>query len=182
MITVISSTNRKGSNSLFFSAYYAEILKKHSNEDVKLLDLSEIPMAWYENETFSADGQHPEFRKIQEEFIIPAQRFAFIIPEYNGSFPGVVKLFLDNCSLYMMKESFKIGTKKSLLAGISSGRAGNLRGMEHFTGILNYLNINVLANKLPISSVGAMLDENGKITDESTKKLIEAQVLDFLSK
>jgi chromate reductase, NAD(P)H dehydrogenase (quinone) len=180
MITVISSTNRKGSNSIKIAKHYVQLLEKHSTEEVKLLDLETIPMSWYENEGLKADHHHPELKKIQEDCIIPAERFVFIIPEYNGSFPGVLKLFIDACSLYKMGESFKVGTKKALLAGVASGRAGNLRGLEHFSGVLNYLNVIVMPNRLPISSVHALFDESGAVKDESTLKVTEMQVVDFL--
>jgi NAD(P)H-dependent FMN reductase len=182
MITVISSTNRVGSNSLKIAKHYVQLLQTQSaeNEEVRLLDLANIPMSFYENETLSGDSQHPELRKIQEDFIIPADRFVFVIPEYNGSFPGVLKMFIDVCSVYMMKESFKIGTKKALLVGVASGRSGNLRGLEHFTGVLNYLNIIVLPNHLPISSVHKLMDSEGNVTDADTIKATEGQVVDFL--
>ncbi len=180
MITVISGTNRMDSNSLKVAKHYVQLLEKHSTEEVKLLDLATIPMIWYENEGMKADNHHPELKKIQEDCIIPAERFVFIIPEYNGSFPGVLKLFIDACSMHKMSESFKVGIKKALLAGVASGRAGNLRGLEHFTGVLNYLNVIVLPNRLPISSVHTLFNEHGVISDESTLKVSEIQVLDFL--
>ena len=65
--------------------------------------------------------------------------------------------------------------------GVSSGRAGNLRGMDHLTGILNYLGIHVHPNKLPISSVLGLLNEQGHIKDEMTIKVIDKQIKDVLS-
>ncbi len=182
MITVISGTNRVGSNTLKIAKHYVQLLQKNSAEaeEIRLLDLANIPLSYYENDTLAGDSQHPELRKIQEDFIIPADRFVFVIPEYNGSFPGVLKMFIDVCSVYMMKESFKIGTKKALLVGVASGRSGNLRGLEHFSGVLNYLNVIVLPNHLPISSVHKLMDSEGNVTDADTVKATEAQVVDFL--
>lgn len=180
MITVISSTNRKDSNSIKIAQHYYNVLKNNTLEEVKLLDLCDIPLAWYENDTLKKDTQHPELRLIQEKFMIPADKFVFIIPEYNGGCPGVLKLFIDACSVYMMLETFKIGTKKAMLVGVASGRAGNTRGLDQFTGILNYLNVSVLPNQLPISSVHKLLDSEGNVTDEATIKVVEAQIDAFL--
>ena len=180
MITVISSTNRKDSNSTKIAQHYYNVLKNNTLEEVKLLDLYDIPLAWYENDILKKDTQHLELRKIQEEFMISADKFVFIIPEYNGSFPGILKLFIDACSVYMMLETFKIGTKKAMLVGVASGRAGNVRGLDQFAGILNYLNVSVMPNLLPISSVHKLMDNEGNLTDEATLKVVQGQIDAFL--
>jgi chromate reductase, NAD(P)H dehydrogenase (quinone) len=180
MITIISSTNRDGSNSSHIAKHYYNLLKNNTLEEVSLVDLKDIPLSWYENNGFKKENQHPELRKIQEQYMIPAEKFVFVIPEYNGSFPGVLKLFIDACSINMMTETFKIGTKKAMLVGVASGRAGNLRGLDQFTGVLNYLNVSVLPNRLPISTVGKLIDADGNVTDEGTKLAVQAQVESFL--
>ena len=69
--------------------------------------------------------------------------------------------------------------KKVALAGVASGRAGNLRGMDHLTGILNYLGMHVHPNKLPISSVLTLMNSEGELVEENTLKVIEKQLVDF---
>ena len=69
---------------------------------------------------------------------------------------------------------------KACLVGVSTGRAGNLRGMEHLTNILNYLKINVYHNKLPISRVDTLLDAQGNLMDTDTLKVIDIQLEGFL--
>ncbi len=75
----------------------------------------------------------PEFIKIENEILIPTQKFIFIIPEYNGTFPGVLKAMIDNSDI---KKAWY--HKKALLTGVSTGRAGNLRGMDHLSASLHY--------------------------------------------
>ncbi|MBK8506337.1 MAG: hypothetical protein IPL46_31525 [Saprospiraceae bacterium] len=43
--------------------------------------------------------------------------------------------------------------KKARLTGVSTGRVGNLHGMEHLTNILNYLQVVVFLNRLLLSSI-----------------------------
>ena len=69
---------------------------------------------------------------------------------------------------------------KACLVGVSTGRAGNLRGMDDLTNILNYLKINVYHNKLPISRVDTLLDAKGNLTDTETQKVIDIQLEGFL--
>jgi NAD(P)H-dependent FMN reductase len=120
-------------------------------------------------------GKHSEkFQQLLQEYIIPAEKFVFVVPEYNGSYPGILKLFID-----AVHPDVNRG-KKAALVGVSSGRAGNLRGMDHLTGVLHYLGIYVHPNKLPVSSVLALLNEKGAIKDENTIKVLEKQIGEFI--
>ncbi len=65
-------------------------------------------------------AEPPGFLKIENEILIPTQKFIFIIPEYNGTFPGVLKAMIDNSDIIRYH-------KKAILTGVSSGRAGNFK-------------------------------------------------------
>ena len=67
-----------------------------------------------------------------------------------------------------------------MLTGVSTGRAGNLRGMDHLASVLNYLKVMVHHNQLPISSVDKLMDEEGHFTDPNTLKAINLQLDEFL--
>lgn len=69
--------------------------------------------------------------------------------------------------------------KDACLVGIADGRAGNLRGMEHLTGILNYLKMHVYHDKLPISVVNKVMDEHGNFNEEQLR-VCNKQVEGFL--
>ena len=71
--------------------------------------------------------------------------------------------------------------KKALLTGVSTGRAGNLRGMDQVTGILNYMKMIVHPNKLPISVIDKVMTEDGTITDQITLLAIDQQVDEFIN-
>ncbi len=98
------------------------------------------------------------------------------MPEYNGSFPGILKTMIDNTDI----KSCWWG-KKALLTGIADGRAGNLRGLDHMTGILQYLRMNVFWDKLPLSRINDEIGENGDLLMPATNQVIDAQVEAFLA-
>jgi chromate reductase len=175
MITVISSTNRKGSLSSIVAQYAFSCFQKESSE-VQFLDLAEIPLDFIHEQMYKTGSV--DFHRIQDKYIVDADKLFFVIPEYNGSFPGILKAFIDACSVRKYKESFH-GGKKAALLGISSGRAGNLRGLEHFTGVLNYLQISVMPPNQPLGSIDKIV-ENGFVVDPDTMKTIENQVKRFL--
>ena len=119
--------------------------------------------------------RNPAFEKVESEKIIPARKFIFVSPEYNGSIPGVLKAMFDISDI-----SKAWWGKKALLTGISTGRAGNLRGMDHLTGILHFLKVVVHPNKLPISLVDKLSDDKGLIVDEPTLRAINTQLDEFI--
>ncbi len=137
MYTIISGTNRPHSNTIVVASQYQRSLQQ-KGISATLLSL----------EGLNVLERNPEFRKIEEEILAPTQKFIFISPEYNGSIPGVLKCVFDISDI---KKTW--WGKKALLTGVSTGRAGNLRGMEHLTGILHYMKVVVHPNKLPISVV-----------------------------
>src|SRR5436190_3131490 len=83
--TIISGTNRIGSQTEKVAAEYRRILRKKCI-DAGILSLMDIDVLC----------RTPAFLKIEEEILIPTQKFIFIIPEYNGTFPGVLKAMIDN--------------------------------------------------------------------------------------
>ena len=176
MITVISGTNRKNSECLKFARLYFEMLKESTEEEVKLLALEHIPYDWFFPEMYTR--QAPSLKRLQDEYILPATKFVFVTPEYNGSFPGAVKLFIDACTVRKYTSNFK--GKKAALVGIATGRAGNLRGMEHLTGVLNFLGTVVMPDKLPISRISDLKDGEGDVIDEGTLEAMRIHALEFL--
>jgi chromate reductase, NAD(P)H dehydrogenase (quinone) len=54
-----------------------------------------------------------------------------------------------------------------------------VRGMDHLTNILNYLEVRVLPFKVPVSRVLSIVSE-GIIKDEDTKKTLEKQAEKFI--
>ncbi len=165
MITIVSGTNRPGSNTQKVANAYFHLLKD-LHVDCKLLSL----------ETHTVHTRNVDFEHIEKEFLIPAQKIIFIFPEYHGSFPGILKLMIDNSDVPKCYHN-----KKVLLTGVSSGRAGNLRGMEHLTGSLMHMKMIVHPNRLPISLVDKLTYANNVLTDENTLTLINDQIQSFLS-
>jgi len=165
MITIISGTNRSGSKTLDFATSFLEMVSE-MGEDVQLLDLSTLAPEWLFSGMYDKSKMTPELLDIQKRFVLDTDAFVVFAPEYNGSFPGMVKLFIDAISVNEYPRNFK--NKTFALVGISSGRAGNLRGIDHLADIIAHMGGWVLPNKLPLSGVDALLDEKGNVTDAAT--------------
>ena len=143
---------------------YQKILSEKT-ENVALLSL--------ENKEVWERGQ--SMIDLEQQYLIPAEKFVFIMPEYNASFPGILKVMMDNSDI---KKCWWY--KKAMLVGLSDGRAGNLRGIEHMTSILHYMKVNVLYNKLLLSKIKEEIDADGNLLKAETKALIEQQADEFI--
>lgn len=165
MITIISGTHRPGSNTQKVALIYQQLLKE-KGKNTHILSLEGLNIL----------RRDADFEKIEQEILIPSKAFIIIAPEYNGSFPGTLKLLIDAC-----KPPVVWHNKKVLLTGVSSGRAGNLRGMDHLTGIFNHIKITVHPNKLPLSGINNLLTETGIFKDEATLMAINQQLEEFLA-
>ncbi|TKC07952.1 NAD(P)H-dependent oxidoreductase [Pedobacter polaris] len=172
MITIISGTNRPASNTLKVAKYYQKELVKKGLE-TNLLNLQDLPETLIGSDLY---GKRSEaFQKIQD-LVSATTKFLFVIPEYNGSFPGVLKVFIDACAF---PESFY--DKKACLVGISSGKYGNIRGIEHFNGVCAYLHLNVMPLRLHIASIKTELDQQEGFFKEDTLQFVNQQIGKFIN-
>ncbi|HEY4322450.1 MAG TPA: NADPH-dependent FMN reductase [Mucilaginibacter sp.] len=172
MVTIISGTNRPNSSTLKLAQYYKKRLLE-KGLDANLLPLTELPGRLIETDLYG--NRSREFESIQD-IITKTQKFLFIMPEYNGSFPGVLKTFIDACSF---PESFY--EKKAALTGLSSGKYGNIRGIDHFTGICHYLHLNVMPLKIHIAAINKEFDESGNLFKKDTVQFTDEQMDKFIA-
>lgn len=164
MYTIISGTNRTGSNTLKVAKEYQRLLKEKGIE-AGLLSLEGLNLL----------ERDKNFERIENDIITPTDKFLFIVPEYNGSYPGALKLLFDTGKSHAIWWH-----KKALITGVSTGRAGNLRGMEHLAGVLNHLKITVYPDMQPLSVVDKLMDASGKFTDANTVAIINNQLDHFI--
>ncbi len=177
MITVISGTNRPGSKTLLFARHYAEQLRT-LGQDSQLLDLAEVEHGFFTREMYDPAAMHPTLVELQRDLVLGADKLAIFVPEYNGSYPGVLKLFIDGISVNEYARNFR--GKRIALIGVSSGRAGNLRGMDHLADTLAHMGGWVLPNRLPLSGVDALVDTEGRVTDDGTSSVLLQQAQELI--
>lgn len=168
MTTIIASTNRPDSYTLKVADYYLRELKK-LDINTSLLSLTNLPEGLIHPDMYKSCKL--DSFKATQDLISRTEKFIFIIPEYNGSFPGILKLLIDSCSF---PDSFS--GKKAILTGISTGKYGNIRGVDHFTGVCHYLQMHVMPLKLHIPSIHREIDESGNFVNAETLKYVNLQI------
>lgn len=173
MITIISGTNRLDSVSSQIALYYQQILRNKGVE-AQILDLATLPQDFIYSALYENTGQNTEFNTFQE-VIDATERFVFIIPEYNNSFPGVLKAFIDG-----LRYPSSFDGKKGALVGISSGAQGAGLALSHFTDILHYLGMNVIPLKPKLSRIEKNFMDN-QLSNSLYKELLQKQADQLLS-
>ncbi len=172
MLTLVIGTNRPNSKSIEIAKYYQNILTE-KNVDFQTIDLTQLPADFTETALYSNNGKNQVFNILRAK-IETGSKFLFFIPEYNGSFPGVLKAFIDGQGY-----PNPLNHKKAALVGFGDGTMGGALAVSHFTDILNYLGVSVLAQKIKIPSLKKNFVE-GQITDATLQKFINEQIDLFL--
>lgn len=166
MITIIAGTNRPDSNSEKIANFYNNLI----SEESQVLALQDLPNDFVFADTYGEGSS--EFNQIVTDKIVNSDKFIFVIPEYNGGFPGVLKAFIDA----VPPKEFH--NKKAALVGLSSGHTGALRPMDQFSDILHYLKVEVLSAKPKLSGIESLLSD-GQLTDERSLSLLHDQIERF---
>lgn len=170
MITLICATHRPKNQTQQVVKKYADILRQEG-QSVSIFEMDELPEDFLVQNTI---GQDPEgLDHIIGAKIIPAKKLVVVAPEYNGSYPGLFKAFIDAVPPKIWRG------KKVALVGVASGRAGNLRGMDHLTDVFHHLRAEVFSLKVPISKLDSLMS-NGELDDSDTLKILREQAREFV--
>lgn len=168
MITLISGTNRPSSRSRAMADLYASKLEARKVA-YHIIDLAELPADFIVSAMYKNSGKNEEFNQLTK-VITDSEKFVFVVPEYNSSFPGVLKAFIDALSYPC---PFK--DKKGALIGLSSGMQGSGLALSHLTDILHYLGMHIMAMKLKFAHIEKNFD--GKIiTSDLYNDLMEEHI------
>lgn len=173
MITLVSGTNRPNSVTRQIVNIYQQMLMDR-NVPSEIIDLVDLPDDFITSALYSKSGKNEAFNPIRQK-MLDAEKYVFFVPEYNGSFPGILKTFIDGLSY---PHTFK--GKKCAMVGISSGVQGSVLAMSHLTDVFNYSKMHVLAEKPKLLKIENHL-ENGKLINPLFKSLLDEQIESFLA-
>ena len=171
MLALIQGSNRRGNATTAVVRALADRLATGGRE-VRTVDLVGLPADVLHADMYASGVEHAWLAGA-EATLKAADGWLFAFPEYNGSYPGALKLFVDALSVRDYEGLF--GGRVAALVGTASGRSGNVKGMEHFTSILQYVGTTVMPGALPVSGIDALLDEGrARIADAATVAALEA--------
>jgi chromate reductase, NAD(P)H dehydrogenase (quinone) len=128
-IVIISGTNRLGSLTLPLARQVAEFYRGLGAQAI-IIDLAELPLDVLGPGAYAAKpaGFAP-FAKC----VLSAAGLVFVVPEYNGGVPGVLKHFID---LLPFPEALQ--DKPVCFVGLAAGEWGALRPVEQLMQVAIY--------------------------------------------
>ncbi|MFQ3224695.1 MAG: chromate reductase [Lentimonas sp.] len=170
MITLVVGTNRPHASSRKI-AIELKALYEDLGVEVTLLDLADLPAEIFHP---GAYGEKPAAFTPFVDAVLGADGLHVVTPEYNGGFPGVLKLFID---ILPFPESFE--GRAVAFIGVAAGQFGALCPVEQLQQIFGYRNASLFPNRVFIPAVHTVLNEAGQLTDAKLIERLAAQAKGF---
>jgi len=167
MIKIIVGTNRQNSVSKQIAEIVQKILLEKGAES-EILELTDLPSDFIETALYENNGKNEAYNAFHKR-LASGKKFIFIVPEYNGSFPGILKTFIDGMTY---PNTFR--NKKAAMIGISSGVGGGGIALSHLTDIFHYLGMHVLALKPKLAKIEQNMSDN-LLTNKLYIELLHSQ-------
>ncbi|MCC5943119.1 MAG: NAD(P)H-dependent oxidoreductase [Balneolaceae bacterium] len=168
-VHILSGTDRPGSNALKVSRYATNMMAERANTE--LFSLEQFPLADVAGGVY---GNAPQSVKDFNEKFMDADGFLFVIPEYNGGFPGILKVFVDYLPFPKALQRVPVS-----VIGEADGTFGALRPVEQFEQILTYRKAIIYPERMFIQNVNSTFDEKKGLKSEKLQKLFEKQLRCF---
>ncbi len=168
-ILIISGTNRPDSSALKI-ARIVQRLYERAGVAADLFSLCDLPREIFEPAAYAV--RPPAFAPIQQR-ILDAPGLHIVTPEYNGSFPGVLKYFID-----MLKFPESFDRKPVAFIG-EAGSWGALRAVEQLQLVFGYRNAHIYPERVFITTVKDQLNEQGDLRDAALHERLARQVTGF---
>ncbi len=138
------------------------------------VELGDVPM--YNDDLFP---DVPESVKRLKRDIETADAVLFVSPEYNRSFPAVLKNAIDWGTRPYGQNAF--AAKPGGLVGASPGPAGASAGQNHLKSVLNVVDVVLMGQpEVYFHYRPELFGEDGSVTDEHTRAFLERYVSRFV--
>jgi chromate reductase, NAD(P)H dehydrogenase (quinone) len=171
MITIIAGTDRANSNTLKVAKIAQSILEK-GGEKTEMIDLSQLPPNLFQPSNYGAKS--PEFAPYQK-MILETDGILNIVPEYNGSYPGAIKYFID-----LLKFPESLHRKPAGFIGLAAGIFAGVRAVEHLEMVYSYREANLFGQRVFIPKVRDKISADGKdLTDKFLSDMMNAMLENF---
>jgi len=171
MICIISGTNRPDSQTFKVAKLFESLFQK-AGAKTDFLDLKNLPAALFTPEAYAT--KPAEFEVFSEK-VLKSHGLFVVTPEYNGSFPGVLKTFIDHLKF---PQSFE--RRPVAFCGVAAGMWGALRSVEQLELIFKYRNAFTFSERIFLPKIHEQFDEQNNFKIPLTKTLVDSQVKNFI--
>jgi NAD(P)H-dependent FMN reductase len=152
-IPVILGTTRKGRMSAHAARFVFEEVQRREGVKSALIDIAQLSLP-------TSDAGEAIKDRIISDALTFADALVIVSPEYNHSFPGLLKHVLDG----YLKEYIH---KAVGIVGVSAGPFGGVRGIQDLLPVMRELGLVTIFWDVTIGNVGKVFDESGRLLDEA---------------
>jgi chromate reductase, NAD(P)H dehydrogenase (quinone) len=154
--------------------------------EVTLIDLKDFPLPLFDQDLEAGHGM-PENGKKLKKLFIDHDGLLIASPEYNSSFPAVVKNAIDWVSRPAPGEPSLVAFrgKVATLMSASPGALGGLRALVHVRSILGNIGVIVLPDQIAVTQAQEAFNPDGTLKDTKRQAGIEGlgrTLAEFLAK
>ncbi len=166
-LAIISGSARTGRLAPTVTAWIAELVAQHGDFAADVIDLADAELP------DSLDPAAPQTVALRP-LLAEADAFVIVVPEYNRSFPGILKTAID--SFNKEWQAKPVG-----FVSYGLGGSGGLRAVEQLRSVFAELHATCVRDTVALPRVRGLLDESGKllanVDRDGAAKLMLDQIL-----
>jgi NAD(P)H-dependent FMN reductase len=152
-IPVILGTSRKGRASVHAARLLADLLNRRVGVRSEVIDIATLPLPVDDAGEAIKDARFAAA-------ISAADGLVIVAPEYNHSFPGLLKHALDSClSEYIHKA---VG-----LVGVSAGPFAGIRVVQSLLPVMRELGLVTIFWDINVGQVSKVFADDGRLLDDA---------------
>jgi chromate reductase, NAD(P)H dehydrogenase (quinone) len=167
---IVAGTNRPASNAARVADHLLGLYRE-LGAAAEVFSLSAMPPECFTPDAYAR--KPAPFLEVQAK-VLAAPGLHVVTPEYNGSYAGVLKVFID---LLKFPESFE--HKPVAFVGEASGEWGGLRAVEHLQQVFAYRNAHLFPPRVFINRVHTRF-QGDALTDADLADRLRKQVEGFV--
>lgn len=171
-LKIISGTDRPDSYALRISRYLKRRYGEMNDVVSEIIDLQDFPLGEVGGGLYGKDL--PEIEKFNKP-VLAADGLVLVCPEYNGGYPGILKLFIDYLPFPAALER-----KPVCFVGEANGAFGALRAVEQLQQVFGYRNAYIFPERVFIPRVKKNFDGEEGIKEPFQQELLESQIRNFV--
>lgn len=173
-LQIISGSDRPNANALDIATYLKRRYEALDDYEINagIINLQHFPTAAVEGGKYGS--KTPQEVKDFSRPLLLADGLVVVCPEYNGGYPGILKLFID-----YLPFPEALDKKPVAFVGEANGVFGALRAVEQLQQVVGYRNAHVFPERVFISRVDKNFDRHEGIRDDLQQELLDSQITNF---
>src|ERR1700730_10677455 len=152
-IVLLLGTARQGRESEHAAQFVFERTKARAGVETEFVDVRTLPMKL---DDAGEQMKDPKFSATVER----CDGLIIVTPEYNHSFPGLLKH-----ALHMNRKEYI--NKAVGICGVSAGQLGGARVIETLLPVMRELGLVTIFEDVNFGKIGELFDERGNLLDEN---------------